>query len=354
MDDDQFQDLMLQGVSRTFALTIPQLPVRLHRVVANAYLLCRIADTIEDDPALDPAQTSRFSEWLVDITMGEGDSAQFAQALKPLLSDSTLPMEHELIGETPRVLAITAGFSEAQRAELARCVRIMSRGMARFQAGASVHGLADLPELDAYCYFVAGVVGECLTGLFCDYSEEIAVNRDAMAPLSVSFGQGLQMTNIIKDIWDDRARGVCWLPRDVFAAHGFDLSELDPDTADPRFEAGLADLIAIAMGHLRNALRFTLYIPAHERGIRNFCLWAIGMAVLTLRRVNAQRGFRAGSEVKISRRSVRATVLGSKISAGSDGMLRLMLALMSRGLPRFEPERERRVTAVGPQPEIRA
>ncbi|MGB0713514.1 MAG: squalene/phytoene synthase family protein, partial [Gammaproteobacteria bacterium] len=168
MDDDQFQDLMLQGVSRTFALTIPQLPGRLHRVVANAYLLCRIADTVEDDPALDPSQTSRFSEWLVEITMGEGSAEEFARTLEPLLSDSTLPMEHELIRETPRVLAITHGFSDAQRAELARCVRIMSRGMARFQRDASVHGLADLPRLDAYCYFVAGVVGECLTGLFCD------------------------------------------------------------------------------------------------------------------------------------------------------------------------------------------
>jgi len=45
---DQLQDHLLQGVSRTFALTIPQLPPKLMRPVANAYLLCRIVDTIED------------------------------------------------------------------------------------------------------------------------------------------------------------------------------------------------------------------------------------------------------------------------------------------------------------------
>ena len=46
------QSHLLLGVSRTFALTIPQLPVELERSVGNGYLLCRIADTIEDDPGL--------------------------------------------------------------------------------------------------------------------------------------------------------------------------------------------------------------------------------------------------------------------------------------------------------------
>jgi len=53
--DDAFQARMLAGVSRTFALTIPQLPPELARVVSNAYLLCRIVDTIEDEPGISPA-----------------------------------------------------------------------------------------------------------------------------------------------------------------------------------------------------------------------------------------------------------------------------------------------------------
>ena len=40
----------LAKVSRTFALTIPLLPTELIDYISNAYLLCRIADTIEDDP----------------------------------------------------------------------------------------------------------------------------------------------------------------------------------------------------------------------------------------------------------------------------------------------------------------
>ena len=44
--------------------------------------------------------------------------------------------------------------------------------------------------------------------------------------LAVSFGQGLQMTNILKDIWDDRERGACWLPRDAFEQRARRLANL--------------------------------------------------------------------------------------------------------------------------------
>ena len=57
LSDDAFQAQMLSGVSRTFALTIPQLPAGLCRVVSNAYLLCRIVDTIEDEPGLSGTRT---------------------------------------------------------------------------------------------------------------------------------------------------------------------------------------------------------------------------------------------------------------------------------------------------------
>jgi len=47
--DEDYQNGILPHVSRTFALTIPQLPPALRTPVTNAYLLCRIADTIEDE-----------------------------------------------------------------------------------------------------------------------------------------------------------------------------------------------------------------------------------------------------------------------------------------------------------------
>ena len=74
-------------------------------------------------------------------------------------------------------------------------------------------GLEDVAALERYCYHVAGVVGEMLTELFCHHSAAVAAHRDELRVLAVPFGNGLQLTNILKDVHDDRGRGVCWLPQ---------------------------------------------------------------------------------------------------------------------------------------------
>ena len=86
--DEAFQHRILQGVSRTFALTIPQLPPALYRAVANAYLLCRIADTIEDDAGLPFADKERFSQQFIDIVEGRAEPSAFAHELAPRLAPS--------------------------------------------------------------------------------------------------------------------------------------------------------------------------------------------------------------------------------------------------------------------------
>lgn len=333
LSDDTFQDHLLQGVSRTFALTIPELPHALARVVSNAYLLCRIVDTIEDEAHLSAGQKRHFCDQFTKVVAGEASATHFADDLYPLLSEDTLPAERELIGVTPRVITITRGFNANQREALESCVRIMSEGMADFQDHNDLRGLADLTEMDRYCYHVAGVVGEMLTKLFCDYSPQIGAKRRELLGLAVSFGQGLQMTNILKDQWDDRRRGACWLPREVFAETGVDLGDLTPGSYDERFGEGLTYLIAVAHGHLHNALRYTLLIPSRETGIRNFCLWALGMAMLTLRKINRHKDFSAGQQVKISRNSVKTTVLVTRLTVRNDAMLRRLFQLAGRGLP---------------------
>ena len=333
LSDDGFQAWMLEGVSRTFALTIPQLPPQLAPVVSNAYLLCRIIDTIEDEPGLAPALKRSFCDRFVRALSGHNGADRFADDLGRLLSDTTSPAVRELIREVPRVLRITDGFNPRQRQALRNCVITMAHGMVEFQEQNGPRGLKDCAEVDRYCYHVAGVVGEMLTELFCDYSEEIARHHATLMSLAVSFGQGLQMTNILKDVWEDLDQGACWLPRELFAELGFDLEKLDRKNTDERFRTGLIRLIAIAHGHLEQALRYTLLIPAHETGIRNFCLWAIGMAVLTLRKLGKNLDYHSAQDVKISRNAVRLTIVASRLSATHDGIIKWLFGLAARGIP---------------------
>jgi farnesyl-diphosphate farnesyltransferase len=330
--DDEFQAVLLEGVSRTFALTIPQLPGSLYSVVANAYLLCRIVDTIEDEVSLSPAQKKYFCAEFINIVKTGNDTDAFAEELAPLLSEQTIPAEHTLIKVLPRVIAITHKFTAEQIEALASCVETMAEGMPIFQAQNLHDGLATLADMDRYCYYVAGCVGEMLAKLFCHYSPEIAQHREELLNLSVSFGQGLQMTNILKDIWDDAERGVCWLPQDIFTETGFDLKNLSPDTSDEHFRTGLAHLISIAHSHLHNALRYTQLLPEHETGLRNFCLWALGMAVLTLKKIKQNLDFNQSNQVKITRNSVKATILATRLIGRNNTLLSLLFNLTSREL----------------------
>lgn len=330
---DELQNHLLLGVSRTFALTIPQLPAELCRVVSNGYLLCRIVDTIEDDPALDAAQKRHYSRLFTAAVAGEADAGAFAQSLSALLSSATIPAEHELIQLTPAVLQITHGFNAQQREALTTCVRVMAEGMVYYQELDTRAGLADLAEMEKYCYYVAGVVGEMLTRLFCAYSPDIDKHGEEMRRLSIAFGQGLQMTNILKDIWDDHRRGACWLPRDVFARHGFDLAGMTPGQRHAGFERGIDELIAIAHDCLGQALTYTLRIPARESGIRRFCFLAIGMAGLTLRKIHADKGRSHAAPTKITRRSVKGVVAASRLAVRNDALLRALFKVCARGLP---------------------
>lgn len=334
LSDDDYQTDILQDVSRTFALTIPQLPDPLCRVVSNAYLLCRIADTIEDDKHMSSLEKTHFAEQFIKVVNGAENAEIFSIELFPRLSPEATQAEKHLIANTESVIRITHGFNTRQRSALERCVKIMAEGMARYQDAETLDGVADLNDMGQYCYYVAGVVGEMLTELFCDYSSEIDSQRDEMMQLAVSFGQGLQMTNILKDIWEDHHRGACWMPRDIFANYGVDITNKVPGKNTPEFNAAYLELLGVARNHLNNALEYTLRIPKAEKGLRKFCLWAIGMAVLTLDKIRQHPNFTNGQEVKISRNSVKLTVLLTSMFVKQDKILRSLFNICGRNLPK--------------------
>ena len=328
-----YQDRILPAVSRTFALTIPQLEPRLRTVIANAYLLCRIADTIEDESSLPADVKQQFHDRFTRVVASTEDPASFARDLSPLLVGSTLAAERDLIEHAPEIIEITDSFNLPQREALARCIRTMCTGMPSFEREASTAGLPNMREMDRYCYYVAGVVGQTLTELFCDYSPRIAEQREAMSELDVSFGQGLQMTNILKDFWEDRDRGVCWLPRDLFARAGVDLQAIGRANVPAAFGHAYAQLIGVAHSHLRNALNYTLLIPEKEVGIRRFCLIAVGLAMRTLGSILAKPDFTAGVQVKVSRQVVKKVVIVTHLFAGYSRVLRRWFARLADGLP---------------------
>lgn len=324
---------LLEGVSRSFAFTIPQLPESLRHATGNAYLLCRMADTIEDDPGIPFAQKKEFSQRLTAMAADCEDPREFARDLGAVLSPESRAEDCKLVAEASLVMRINRTLPQVQREALARCVGIMSSGMTEFQDQRGLAGLADVRQMERYCYFVAGVVGEMLTELFCDYSSRIDAQREKLMPLAVAYGQGLQMTNILKDIWEDRCRGVCWLPRDIFLAAGVELENLPEERGKPGFAVALSQVIGIARGQLDDAVEYIRLLPAGEAGIRRYCLWAVGMALLSLRRIHANPYFCGEKEVRITRSQVRGVIAATSACASFNPALSLLFAWLGRSLP---------------------
>src|SRR5690606_7417098 len=103
---------------------------------------------------------------------------------------------------------------EPQQAAIRPWVQEMCDGMASFthqHARARpdrLEALSDVGDLDRYCYYVAGTVGHLLTELFRLHHHRVTDRHyQKLNTLSTSFGLGLQLTNIIKDVADDRQRG---------------------------------------------------------------------------------------------------------------------------------------------------
>ncbi len=314
-----YQSRALTQVSRTFALTVPQLPLPVRSAIGNAYLLCRIADTIEDEPVLDQQSKRRMLLRFSDVVQGNSSAESFSTDIKPLLSKETPRDERDLVSNTPMIVEFNLGLSQRMSKPIERCVKIMCEGMAEF-VGTDAHGLPTVDHLDRYTYYVAGVVGEMITDVISAYSPQIAAHRDELFDLSSQFGRGLQLVNIIKDHNEDSQRGVSWLPNDGFGEEGQESFSSDYDglSADPR----IPFLVNLARQHLEGALSFTLLIPPHERGIRRFLVWTLGLAALTLRRIAANPQFKSGSEVKVSRRQVAGMIAASRFSLGSNTALR--------------------------------
>ncbi len=334
--DLAFQTEMLQQVSQTYAMTIPLLPVQLQHVVTNGYLLCRIADSIEDDRDMILSDKEKYLNQFAAIVAAEQPAEPFGSNLASSLGPSIPEKVRNLVLNSVQVIRVTRSFDSRQRKALARCIRIMSTGMLEFQRYEGIRGLDDLPQLERYCYFVAGVVGEMLAELFCAYSTEIDKRSAEMQVWSVSCGKGVQMTNIIKDIWDDRREGMCWLPRDLFLESGFDLTDLAAGQANPGFFEGLVKLIAVARHHLLKGLGFALAIPSSEYRIRRQIVSSLGLSALVLRKVYYSESFVAGEEIKLSKSSVRIVIGLLNLLARSDLALKTIFYFLTRPLPKAD------------------
>jgi farnesyl-diphosphate farnesyltransferase len=183
--------------------------------------------------------------------------------------------------------------------------------------------LASVDDLDRYCYYVAGTVGHLLTALFSRHSKRVTPeHQERLKNLATSFGLGLQLTNIIKDVADDRQRGWSFVPRQLCALAGVAPEDLLDPNRQREARMVMCHLIRKARRHLLDALRYSCALPRSQYRLRLFCLTPLYFAVRTL--ALAERDPRLldpGHKVKITRGDVYRTLSMAYLVAPSNHLV---------------------------------
>jgi phytoene/squalene synthetase len=311
------------------------LPPDLERAVTAGYLLCRLADTIEDEPTLTLSVRDALYRALLDVIEKRATPEALAEASAGVWATSS--HETTLLGRADAILRVLGALPPEFEAGVLPWVAEMTRGMALYshrRAGADgLTALLTEADLERYCYFVAGTVGHMLTDLFLAALPGLAAHRvQTLRQHAESFALGLQLVNILKDVTDDLERRVLFVPRTLCDAAGVAPASLCQPEQRERAHTAVAPIFDRARRALDDAFTYTLAIPPEASAIRLFCLLPLWMAARTVRvahRNDAQ--FESGRAVKISRAEVHALIAEcSTLCSQDDALTAAYAALWER------------------------
>ncbi|HYV36777.1 MAG TPA: phytoene/squalene synthase family protein [Gemmataceae bacterium] len=176
------------------------LPAAQRRAMCAVYAFMRIADDIGDEPGIVDNKREQLQHWRESLGLALAGAAD--HAIHPALVD------------TVRRYNIPIKYLEAALDGVA-----MDLSPAHY---------ATFGDLRNYCYHVASVVGlACIHiwGFAGERAEDYAVNA----------GIAFQLTNILRDLGEDAARGRVYLPSEDLNRFGYSAEQLRQAVCDDRF-----------------------------------------------------------------------------------------------------------------------
>ena len=322
---------VLPSVSRTFALSIRVLGGDLRRSVLVSYLICRIADTVEDEPVLVAENKARLFDRLAGCLDDPALASGFAAEAAVLAGDQA---HTRLAMRADTVFTLYAALPAASRGHVRRWVAEMVAGMRKFVL-LYPHGIRiqTLEEYREYCYYVAGTVGYLLTDLWHEHSPSIgAAIHDELRARCRAFAEALQTVNILKDVAQDAEReNSIYIPDQSLRAQGSGHETILSAAHLPQNHAAVTSLVQLAWSDLDDALDYLLLLPRRAVSIRLFCVLPLLFAGATLRDLTRSTAMLLpGGVVKISRHEVRALLLVGPLLILSNRGLRWLAARVRR------------------------
>jgi farnesyl-diphosphate farnesyltransferase len=324
---DEFCREILPGVSRTFAVSIRLLPGELGAAVRTAYLICRIADTIEDAPELAADEKASLFDALLVCLDDVSRAHDFVERAMVIRADDAHGL---LIRNTALVLDSYGRLAEASRRHVRHWVGEMISGMRKFvlayPGGIRIQSLEEYRE---YCYYVAGTVGYLLTDLWHEHAPSIGHHRYAMLRRRArAFAEALQTVNILKDVARDaQHENSIYIPEQLLREVGSTHATILSGERVEQNRLALGALVQLAWSDLDQATAYLLEIPRRAPSIRIFCALPLLFAHATLRDLTRSPGaLSQRATVKISRAEVEAITVLSTLLVYSNGLLSWLIA----------------------------
>jgi phytoene synthase len=184
--------------SKSFFFSSQFLAPETRRAVRALYAFCRTTDDTVDLADGDPARS--LAAWV-----------QQARAARPAPHSPVLLAWHDT------------------RTRYGLPASLVDELLAGVAMDLTIHRYGSFADLWLYCYRVASVVGLLVMG--------ITGHSPGAEPYAIKLGVALQLTNILRDVGEDAARGRVYLPQEELARFDLSAEEILAGVCDRRFRA---------------------------------------------------------------------------------------------------------------------
>jgi len=335
---------ILQGVSRSFHLSIQLLPPALQAPVAIGYLLARATDTVADTTSLPVAQRQvlldLMTHSIVELAASTEQIRELSRLTQAFAAQQTDPQERALMQALPQCLPLLHSLGQEDQRSVRQVLGHITHGqqldMTRF--GPGLNALQTQAELADYTWLVAGCVGEFWTELCGRHLPGYSLlPQDVMMQIGRSYGMGLQRLNIIRDAGADLASGRCYWPVETLAKAGLTPAMLADmaKTSHPNTLETLAplfcDWLDHTQTHLADGMRYALALKPWRLRLASALPALIGARTVDLLRQTGPAALK--QRVKMPRHELRALLWRIALGLGSAAVLQKEFLRLS-GEPR--------------------
>lgn len=236
----EYCESVTRNHARSFYFAARFLPAEKRRAVYPIYAFCRHVDDAIDEADADSALSPRA---VVDVW-----ESRLRDVFSGVVNISDPPTEQDLVLIAWSDLLARYRFDPEIPLDLVRGV-VQDTEIDRYET---------FEELYVYCYRVASTVG-LMSSEILGYSEPKALeNAEAL-------GIAMQLTNILRDVREDAARGRIYLPQEDLRRFGVSEDQIFEERADPNFVELMKFEIARAREYYRRGDEGIKYLDRETR-----------------------------------------------------------------------------------------